>query len=101
MYNATVSGCLVLTVYWSSFVSPHRVQQLCILPCALINTILLLTGHLVCVFTLLRTRKHNISGDKDMIMPSLGKIAFTNINRYLKSLEQYFITNGVQADTAE
>ena len=39
-------------------------------------------------------------------MPSLGKIeefdpASTNINRYLEHLEQYFIVNGVAADTGE
>ena len=39
-------------------------------------------------------------------MPSLGKIeefdpASTNINRYLERLEQYFIANGVPADTGE
>ena len=39
-------------------------------------------------------------------MPSLGKIeefdpASTNINHYLERLEQYFITNGVPADTGE
>ena len=61
----------------------------------------------VCIqFTLLWTGKHNISGDKDGTMPSLGKIeefhsASTNINRYLERLEQYFIANGVPADTGE
>ena len=39
-------------------------------------------------------------------MPSLGKIeefdpSSTNINHYLERLEQYFITNGVQADSGE
>jgi len=39
-------------------------------------------------------------------MPSLGKIeefdpASTNINRYLERLEQYFIANGVPADSGE
>lgn len=39
-------------------------------------------------------------------MPSLGKIeefdpSSTNINRYLERLEQYFIANGVQADSGE
>ena len=39
-------------------------------------------------------------------MPSFGKIeefhsASTNINRYLERLEQYFIANGVPADTGE
>ena len=39
-------------------------------------------------------------------MPSLGKIeefnpAFTNINRYLERLKQYFIANSVPADTGE
>ena len=57
-------------------------------------------------FTPLWTRKHNISGDEDGTMPSLGKIeefdpASTNINRYLERLEQYFIANGVPADTGE
>ena len=39
-------------------------------------------------------------------MPSLDKIeefepASTNINCYLERLEQYFIANGVPADTGE
>ena len=39
-------------------------------------------------------------------MPSLGKIeefnpATTNISRYLERLEQYFVANGVPADSAE
>ena len=39
-------------------------------------------------------------------MPSLGKIeefnpASTNINRYLERLEQYFVANGVPADSSD
>ena len=39
-------------------------------------------------------------------MPSLGKIeefnpALTNINRYLEHLEQYFVANGVPADSSD
>ena len=39
-------------------------------------------------------------------MPSLGKIEefvpdWTNIDRYLERLEQYFVANGVPADSAE
>lgn len=58
------------------------------------------------MYTLLKPPKHNISGDEDGIMPNLGKIeefdpTSTNINRYLEHLEQYFIANGVPADTGE
>ena len=34
-----VSGCFVLTVHWSSSMSPRRIQRLRVLPCAMINTI--------------------------------------------------------------
>ena len=60
----------------------------------------------MCVFTLLQTQKHNISGNEDGIVPSLGKIeefetASTNSNHYLECLEQYFITNRIPVDAGE
>ena len=39
--SVIVSGCFVLTVHWSSSMSPRRIQRLRVLLCALIHTIVL------------------------------------------------------------
>ena len=63
---------------------------------------------ILCVLLFVELFPENITflATSDRIMPSLGKIeefnpASTNIHRYLKRLEQYFVANGVPADSAE
>ena len=97
-------------VIYSSY-EPALYSGLLYLTCAFINTISSCSSAILCVhFTFAWTspREHNIPGDevRGRRYAEPGKIeefnpASTNINRYLERLEQYFVANGVPADSSD